>query len=795
MERNPRSPLASQFAAKIVFAVIALLFASTQAARANADWTDAQWIWQAEDGPSNTWVAFRKTFDLDAVPEQVIAHIATDTKYWLWVNGELALFEGGLARGPAPGDGYFDEVNLRNHLQPGENTVAILVWYWGKTAKTHESSGQGGLLFSADLGKTKLRSDESWKLTVHPSYDPASEGLHRSNNRPNAMDVKYDARLALGDWTDSAWYLPGYNDSAWQAATPKGPAYSDPYGDLFKRPIPQWTDYGHVDYLSLKIGDEFITLPYTNNTEETVTLSGRLPHNQQITPFMTVDSPAGKTIEIGMENPFNLIDAQYTTRDGIQSFETYSWMNGHFVEYQIPPGVEVQELKYRWTAYDEITGTFESNDPFFTRLWWMAANTLQICARDSFMDCPDRERGLWIGDVADQTGPVFYTLNEPSRLLLKKGIENTFAYQSGDIIQGLAPGFGDYRGKSSELCAQSLQYIEQGIWRYYFHTGDRETLAYAYPFIDRYLKLWKMEENGLPEERRGYARWVDWGLNPDHQPTHIAWYYMALNSAVKIARELGIEDNIPFYQERIKSIQENYTKVYWRDGYYGSEGKTKEERVSALTVLTGLASPDQYDALLENVLLSEYNASPHMEWIVLEAIMLTGNYEAGLERMRTRHEDQVRDPDLTTLYERYANDTRPRGTYNHAWNAPNYVLSHYIAGIVPEEVAWKTYSVRPNLAHLTHLKQIVPSVQGDITVDIEAVKKTYTLDLISPEGTTALIGIPKANVTPTTITANGQVIWKDGKAKKSKTKISHQGEDQKYHHFQVPPGTYKIIAK
>ena len=781
--------------AKTALVSAALIFASALAAQAKTDWGDAQWIWQAEGGPANTWVAFRKTFDLEQAPAKALAHIATDTKYWLWINGEMTLFEGGLARGPAPGDGYYDEVDIGPYLKSGQNTIAILVWYWGKTAKTHEDSGQGGLLFASQVGDTRIASDASWKLSVHPAYDPASEGLHRSANRPNAMDVKYDARLALGDWTDSAWYLPSYDDSAWQAATPKGPAYSEPWGDLVKRPIPQWINHGLQPYETLTIGETPIALPYTNTSGETVTIRGKLPFNQQITPYFEVSSEAGQTIEVGMENKFNLIDAQYTTRPGAQAFEAYSWMNGHFVEYKIPTGVEVTDLKYRWTAYDTITGAFESSDPFFQRLWWMAANTLQVCARDSFMDCPDRERGLWIGDVADQTGPVFYTLNEPSRLLLKKGIENTFAYQPGDIIQGLAPGFGDYRGKSSELCAQSLQYIEQGIWRYYFNTGDRETLAYAYPFVDRYLKLWKMEENGLPEERRGYARWIDWGLNPDHQPTHIAWYYMALNAAVTMARELGIEDNIPFYQERIQSIQENYAKVYWRDGYYGSEGKTKEERVSALAILTGLATPDQYEAILKNVLLTEYNASPHMEWLVLEAIMLTGNYAAGLERMRARHEDQVSDPNLTTLYERYANDAKPRGTYNHAWNAPNYVLSRYIAGVAATEVAWKSYQVLPNLAHLTSLKQIVPSVQGDITVEMHAAEKTFTLTLISPDHTTALVGIPKANITPQTITANGQTIWAAGKAKENKTTIVYQGEDDKYYLFQVPSGAWSIVAE
>ena len=754
--------------------------------------TDAQWIWQAEDGPKNSWVAFRKDFDLTKVPNAALANISTDTKYWLWINGEMVLFEGGLARGPHRDGVYYDEVDIQPYLKSGKNSVAILVWYWGKTAKTHEDSGKGGLFFSADLGEMLLASDRTWKLKQHPAYDPKAKGLHRSANRPNAMDVKYDARKAMGDWSDRAWYSEKYTmDASWKSATEKGAFGAAPWGKFVKRPIPQWNDRGLADYESIRIGEKSITLPYKNEDKKPVTVFAKLPFNQQITPYLKVKSGGGKTIHIGTENPFNLINAQYTTKHGEQAFETYSWMNGHEAKYKIPPGVEVLELKYRWTGLGEITGTFECSDPYFQRIWWMAANTLYICARDCYMDCPDRERGLWIGDVADQTGPVFYTLDEPGRLLLKKGIDNTIAYQDSDIIQGLAPGFGDYRGKSSELTVQSNQYIDQGIWRYYYNTGDRDTLANAYPSVFKYLKLWEMEPTGLPKIRNGYATWVDWGTNPDKHPVEICWYYIALKAGKRMAIELGETKDVAWYDERIKSIEENFDRVYWRDGYYGTEGAVKDERVSALAVLNGLADESKYPALLKNVLTTEYNASPHMEWIIEEAIILAGDTPAALHRMRKRHAFQVNDEAMTTLCEKFG---KRRGTYNHAWNAPNYVLSRYIAGISATKVGWKEYQVLPDLAHMTAVKQIVPSVMGDITMEIQLTDNTYDMKLISPEDTTAIVGIPKASITPKIIKANGAIIWKNGAFVEGVEGIAWNGEDEKYWKFDVAPGEWLITA-
>jgi hypothetical protein len=667
-----------------------------------------------------------------------------------------------------------------------------LVWYWGKTAKTHEDSGQGGLYFSADLGGLILTSDNTWKLKEHPAYDPKSKGLGRSANRANAMDVKYDARKAMGDWTSKGWNAADFSmDDSWTPAVEKGGSGSAPWGELVKRPIPLWNDRGLAEYESLRVGKKAITLPYKTTGEKKTIIWGKLPFNKQVTPYLKVKSGGGKTIEIGMDNSFNLINAQYTTKKGEQAFETYSWMNGHEVKYALPSGVEVLEMKYRWTGVGEIAGTFECSDPYFQRIWWMAANTLYVCARDSYMDCPDRERGLWIGDVADQTGPVFYTLDEPGRLLLKKGIDNTIAYQYSEIIQGLAPGFGDYRGKSSELTVQSNQYIAQGIWRYYFNTGDKATLANAYPSVFKYLKLWEMEPTGLPKIRNGYASWVDWGSNSDKHPVEICWYYIALDAAKKMALELGENSDVAWYDERLKSIEDAFEKTYWRDGYYGTEGAVKDERVSALAVLNGLADESKYDALLENVLTTEYNASPHMEWIIEEAMILAGDTPAALNRMKERHAFQVDDESVTTLCEKFG---ERKGTYNHAWNAPNYVLSRYIAGISAIEVAWKTYQVLPSLAHMTAVKQVVPSVQGDIIVDIKRTDKLYGMKLISPEGTMAVVGIPRASSNPKMIQVNGSNVWKDGAFIGNVSGISWNGEDENYLKFNVAPGSWSFVA-
>ena len=96
------------------------------------------------DSP-NTWLIYRKDVKLDAVPTEMFADIAADTKYWLWINGEPVVFEGGLKRGPAPNSIYFDRVDIAPYLKAGDNTIAVLVWHFGKNGFSHVDSGSAGL--------------------------------------------------------------------------------------------------------------------------------------------------------------------------------------------------------------------------------------------------------------------------------------------------------------------------------------------------------------------------------------------------------------------------------------------------------------------------------------------------------------------------------------------------------------------------------------------------------------------------------------------------------------------------
>lgn len=427
-------------------------------------------VWISTDhcqSEPNTWLNYRKTVELPDAPQTAPARIAADSKYWLWVNGELAIFEGGLKRGPNPADTYYDEIDLAPWLQKGNNTIAILVWYFGKQGFSHNSSGKAGLLFECRAGGVETISDRSWKCAINNAYNTAAPPY--PNYRLPESNILYDARLDMGEW-----YLPAYDDSRMPPASELASAGSAPWNRLVKRPIPQWNNEG--------------IKPYVDQYRSGDTLVCQLPYNAQVTPWFRIKAPAGKKIIMGTDNYFYYngsvenIRAEYITKEGEQSYESYGWMNGHKMYYILPAGVELLEAGYRETGYGcTFAGSFNSSDDFLNRLWTKSARTLYVNMRDTYMDCPKRERAQWTGDAVIQSAEAFYALSPESHSLTKKWLQELAGWQKTDGTIFAPVPAGNW---TIELPGQVLSSVGvYGLWNYYMHTGDKNTLALLYPAI------------------------------------------------------------------------------------------------------------------------------------------------------------------------------------------------------------------------------------------------------------------------------------------------------------------------
>ena len=115
----------------IVCGGFALMAVLTFASKAESKPYSANWIWQSENGPTNTFMCIRKKVTLSAVPSTAPTRIAAENKYWLYINDSLVVGDGGLDVRPDLTNTYYDSLDLAPYLVAGENTIAVLVWYKG----------------------------------------------------------------------------------------------------------------------------------------------------------------------------------------------------------------------------------------------------------------------------------------------------------------------------------------------------------------------------------------------------------------------------------------------------------------------------------------------------------------------------------------------------------------------------------------------------------------------------------------------------------------------------------------
>ena len=194
----------------------------------------AVWIIHPEaTTTANQWLAYRKVINIDHHPDgELFATIAVDSKYWLYINGKLVVFEGGLKRGPTPDDTYADIVDIGPFLKEGENSIGVLVWFFGKDGFSHNNSGLPGLYFSARYGDKELASDNSWRVIHHPSFLPVTDDPQPNYRLPES-NILFDSRSDIGEWSNV-----DFDDSDWHTPLEKGAPPVAPWNRLVERPIP-----------------------------------------------------------------------------------------------------------------------------------------------------------------------------------------------------------------------------------------------------------------------------------------------------------------------------------------------------------------------------------------------------------------------------------------------------------------------------------------------------------------------------------------------------------------------------
>ncbi len=531
-------------------------------------------------------------------------------------------------------------------------------------------------------------------------------------------------------------------------------------------------DYGLKNYI-------YMSKDLPHSEDKAWKLVCAIPYNCHFQPWIEFESEAGKELLFNSTNPLVLYltkTESHITRTGSQTYEAKKWISGEGAIYTIPPGVTVKAVQYRETGYDTtFAGSFECNDSDFNTLWKKGARTAYLCMRDHFYDCPDRERvGFW-GDGTPELNQCFYLFDSSSHRLCKDL-----------VLRKLEPKF--YPGQHLELLG------EYGLWFYYLHTGDLESMRTIYEPTKTFL----FETYQFGNRKT----WFDWGKEvKDTAVIETCFYYNCLETLKKIAMVTGNEADVPFIDQKLEQIKSTFDEKYWKEDFYmSSQVTTPDDRANAMAVNVGLADRSKWNAIYEHVLTKKRFASCFFDRWVFEALCKMGKEESALLRMADRYKTMI-PCHFTTLWEHYDRWWASRidafddaSSLNHGWNPPALFLSQTIAGISPVAPGWTSYQVLPKEAFLKSMRVVVPSIKGDVAVELEKSESLYSIRLNSPAQTSAVVGMPKRSFESLqSITVGERTLW-SGTYIGGVPGISWNGEDQEYIKFNVEPGTWHLLG-
>ncbi|MFZ9331000.1 MAG: alpha-L-rhamnosidase N-terminal domain-containing protein [Chitinophagaceae bacterium] len=731
---------------------------------------------------------FRKNFSIDTLQEKFIVHVSADNRYRLFVNGTP------VCSGPARGDlynWYFESIDIAPYLRKGSNTIAALVWNMGVHAPVAQISNQTAFVLQGDGEKEKIiNTDKTWKVLRDSSYLPCS--------LDNGARVKSYMVVGPGDQVDASkypwgWETHAYNDDAWEKAISIGNPVNVGYGSdnlwsLQPRNIPLM--FERLQRIStvrrsegLEVGSDFLAgnqpLIIPANRKVTILLDqsyNTVAYPQLIvskgkhasiklsyTEALLVDTNSAKYKGVNVNGPQRRKDFQKGNRNDVDSklvignydvfiadggenrmfrplwFRTYRYMQVDITTKDEP--LVINDLYGMATGYPfEVMASFKSNDSSLQEIWDIGWRTAQLCAGETYFDCPYYEQLQYEGDTRIQSLISLYVTGDDR--LMRKAILD---FYHSRVPEGLTQG----RYPSSRLQVIppfSLYWISM-LHDYWMHRNDfkfvEQFLMPVAGVLDWYEKKIDQQKNML-----GPMKWwnfVDWnqkfpggtpdGANDGNSSVITFQYIYTLKQAAELFSFFGKTNEANHY----RLLAEQLGKSTFASCFDSKKSviantplkNTFSQHANIMGILSGSVPPALQQKIMMNTLkdTSLSQATFYYRFYLNRALNYTGNANQYYKELQPWR-DMI-DLGLTT----FAEEPDPTRSDCHAWSSsPNYDFFATICGITPSKPGFAAVRIAPALGELTHVVGTMPHPAGMIKVEIQKKDSSSVLaDITLPE--------------------------------------------------------------
>jgi hypothetical protein len=394
------------------------------------------------------------------------------------------------------------------------------------------------------------------------------------------------------------------------------------------------------------------------------------------------------------------------------------------------------ETKDEPLTIDDLTGsatgypftpvaTFSSSDTSLQTIWNVGWRTAQLCAGETYFDCPYYEQLQYEGDTRIQSLISLYMTGD-DRLMRKALLDFYHSRVPAGLTQGRYPS-----SRLQVIPPFSLFWVSM-IYDYWMHRSDPAFLeTFRIPvmaILDWYEK--KMDaKTGL----LGPMNWwgfVDWnhsfpGGTPDgtmdgNSSVISLQYAMTLQQAAAWFRATGHQADAKKYESMATKINTAcYQHCFDQQRNVMAntpEKKTFSQHAGIMAVLSGAIPAAKMKTVMHHVLYdtSLSQATFYYRFYLTRALRKAGMADLYYSQL-TPWRSMIANG-LTT----FAENPDPTRSDCHAWSAStNYDFLATICGIVPASPGFRSVRIEPALGELQSAKGTMPHPSGTISVELK----------------------------------------------------------------------------
>ena len=401
--------------------------------------------------------------------------------------------------------------------------------------------------------------------------------------------------------------------------------------------------------------------------------------------------------------------------------------------------------------FDDNAASFVSDDTTLNDVWELCKYSIKPTSFCAVYVDGDRERKPYEADA----------------------YINQLCHYSVDREFSLARYSHEYLLSHSTWPTEWKQHSIMMAWADYMYTGNSESLAQNYNTLKNSKLLQQygrtdglLNTSGLQDivdwptgERDGYVfKSVNTVVN--------AFYYHTLLIMQQIAEVLGKTSDAQQFAQDANQVYQSFQSVLYNSStglYIDGEGTTHSSlHANMFPLAFGLVPADKQDTVAQFVQSKGMACSVYGAQYLLESLFLVGWEQSAFDLMASSGSrswvNMMREGSTITM-EAWGISYKSNLDWNHAWGAaPANIIPRYIVGIRPLEPGFAKVLIHPQPASLNQFSASIPTIRGNINVEMSKLASECTFDIYIPANMTARFTIPKNCENFTTITLDGAYV-------------------------------------